>query len=124
MDQGALARTAGADDSQHFSTTHLQIDIVQNFMALLPVGGIGEADLLEANAARELSQTLGAWFLTDVVFEIHELEDFGGGAQSLLKVVIKQCELADRIVETEDSRDKGDKNPGRHLIVRDPVAAN
>src|ERR1700680_2620455 len=116
MDQGALARAAGADDSQHFSATHLQIDIVQNFMALLPVGGIGEADLLEANAARKLSQTLGTWFLTDVVFEIHEPEDFGGGAQSLLKVVIKQCELADGIVETEDGRDKGEKNSGRHLL--------
>ena len=76
MDQRALARAAGADDGQHFARVDFQIDVVQNLAPLFAVSGIGEADTLEANAAGKLWQNLGARLLANVIFEIHEVEDF------------------------------------------------
>src|ERR1700682_5362590 len=77
--------------------------------------------MLEAHAAGKLGQSLGERLLSYFILEIHELENFGRCTQRLLEVVIKKCELADRIVEAEDGSDEGDESSGRHLLMLDPL---
>src|SRR5580700_6589491 len=123
VDERALAGAAGADDGEDFTAADFQIDVVQNVMLLFPIVGVSKTHLLEANAAGKLGQNFRTRLLPHIVLDIHEAENFRGSPQCLLKVVVKQRELANRIVETEHRSNKSHENAGRHLVVSDAVAA-
>src|SRR5580700_652487 len=106
MHQGALARTAGPDDGDDFAAANFEVDIVQ-YLRVRAFAAIGEADMIELNVSCELRQAPGMRLLAYVVFDIHELEDFAGCAKGLLKIIIELRKFADRVIEAEDSRNKG-----------------
>ncbi len=80
VDQGALPGAAGADNGQHLAAPHFKIDIVQDFVFFHALVGVGEADVLEADAREKSGRTLARGFFAGVIVEIHEAEDFRGGA--------------------------------------------
>src|SRR3974390_1062241 len=56
MDQRTLTGAAGAHNGEHFAVLSLQIDMVEDIVLLLTVGGIREADLFEPHSFRKLWQ--------------------------------------------------------------------
>src|SRR5271155_5246201 len=122
MDQGALARTAGADDRQDFSAPHFEVDIVQH-ASVCALTAIGEADVIESNGLRESRQAPGMGLFADIIFNVHELEDFARCAQGLLKIIIELGKLAHRVIETEHCRNERHENSRRHLAVLNLLAA-
>src|SRR6267142_6697991 len=119
MYQRRLTRTAGAYNGKDFPPSHFQVDLVQNLARPLSVCGVREADVLEAHAIGKSAQVFSARFLTNVVLQIHELENLRRRSQRLLKIIVEQRELAHRIVQTEYRGDERDEDAWRHLIVCD-----
>src|SRR5579872_6856274 len=123
VDERALARTARANDGYDFAVTDFEVDIVKDG-SIATLSAVGEADTIEFDVLREGWQPLGGNLLADIVFDIHELEDFAGCAQGLLEVVVEEGEFPDGIVQAENGGDESDKDAGSHLIVSDAVTAN
>src|ERR1022692_967512 len=59
----------------------------------------------------------------DIIFDVHELEDFTRCPQGLLEVVVELGELADWVVQAEDGRNEGYENSRGHVAVLDLFAA-
>ena len=104
------------------ATVDGEIDVVQD-AGIFPAGAVGEADMIEFDGLRERGKEFGVRLFEDVVLDIHEFEDFAGGSEGLLKVVVELGKLADRIVKAEYRRDKRDENARRHLAVLDLLAS-
>src|SRR6266849_7956984 len=106
MYQRTLSRAARTDHREHFPGFDFEIDVAQNFTRTIAVFSIGEANILKPDAGGEGGQRPGARFFSHVIFRIHELEQFRGCAQGLLKIIVKERELADRIVKLEYRHDE------------------
>src|SRR5713101_6466894 len=78
--QSALTGTTGAYDCNHFAAVNLQVDIVQH-ACVLSLAAIGEADMIELDSPGEGWQAPGMRLFADIIFDVHELEDFTGSAQ-------------------------------------------
>src|SRR5262249_3642210 len=107
----------------YFSGPNLKVDVAQDFALLVAIGFVGKSDVVKVNAACKGRQRLRAALFANIVFGIHELEDFRRCAQRLLKIVVEQGELANRIVETEYGGDECGKFSQGEFVVHDFLAA-
>ncbi len=70
---------------------------------------IGEAHVIELDCLRERRQAPGMRLFADIIFDVHELEDFARCAQGLLEIVVELGKLADGIVKAEHRRDESSR---------------
>src|SRR5580692_6925043 len=123
MHQRALARAARSHHREHLAGVNFEINVAQNLASFLAFGTaprlIREADFLKPDAARKRRQRLRSGLLFYIVLCIHELEYLGRRSQRLLKIVIKQRELAHRIVQLENRNDKRQKRAGGEYVAID-----
>jgi hypothetical protein len=115
--------STGAHDGENLARFHLEIDVAEDFAAAIAVTLVGERRALENNALGEGRQRLGIGLLANVVFRVHELEDFRGRADGLLEAVVKQRELANGLIELEDQDDEREEGARREGAPVNLVAA-
>ena len=67
--------------------------------------------MVELDCLGERGQALGARLFADVIFDVHELEDFARCAEGLLKVVVEEGKFAHRVVEAKTAAKNATKSP-------------
>ena len=73
---------------------------------------------MEPNTCGKRGQRLGARVLSNVVFRVHEFEQFRRCTQRLLKIVVKERELAYRIVKLEYRHDESEEGAcGKDVMI-------
>ena len=122
MDESALASAARSDHGENLAGLHFEIDSVQHVAGVIAVA-IAEGDVVKANGARKFAEAFCAGLFADLIFHIHEAEDFGGGADGLLKIVVELGEFSDRIVELENGDDESEKSALLENVVVNLIAA-
>src|SRR5581483_3118670 len=123
VNQSALPCSAGADDGENLPAFYVEIDAAHNFPGLIAIGQVGEGDILEANVVAEARKRFGAMLFVHNIFGIHELEELGRGAESLLEAVVKDRKLAHGVVHAEDGGDEGDEGSEGQFAAGDLLAA-
>src|SRR5229473_6582136 len=120
--QGALARSARSDQRQDLSCLHFQVDVAQDF-ALAFTRLVEKANILEADGLRERRQRRSSGLLLHFIAGVHKLKHFRRSADGLLEAVVKQSEIAHRVVKLEHSNDERYENSGSHPPMNDLLAA-
>src|SRR5260370_14480185 len=120
--QGALARSTRSDQRQNFSCLHFQVDVAQDF-ALAFTRLVEKANILEADGLRERRQRRSSGLLLHFIASVHKLKHFRRSADGLLEAVVKQSELAHRVITLEYRNDERYKDSGSHPAMNDLFAA-
>src|ERR1700733_3018516 len=96
---------------------------MEHLLPLTVLARISKTHILKLNAFVEALQHERALLLLHIIGRVHELEDLFTSPQRLLKTVVEQGHLPDRIVQCEHCDQKSNKRPGSHLMMNDPASA-
>ena len=123
MHERALARAARPHHRQHLARLHVQIDVMQHDRRVFRVL-IGKRNVREPDGTRKLRHPLRSRLLPHFVFDIHETENFRRRSHRLLEIIVKDRELAHRVVELEHRHNESQKSSRRENVVADLVPAH
>ena len=114
VDEGGLARAAGADQGHHLPGGYVHVQVMQHRVFCL-FALIGKRHVLEGDAARRAGQGHGPGRGGQVAALIQQFENAAGRPQRLLKLVEAAGQAGDGAAHLRGVEEEGDQVAGRQV---------